>query len=337
MQNQGPVSLKDIARELNLSVSTVSRAIRNVGEVNPETRTRVLELAKRYQYRPNPYSMSLLGNNTHTLGVIIPHIESYLYASMLKGMNEAASLKNYRILTIFSDDSQVGDSHAVDELLHRRVDGILACPAKDTIDIRIYKKVIEFKIPLVLYYRDLDELNVSSFITDNENAIYVVTKKLIERGLHRIALIASMEPLSEGNERFNGYKRALLDYGISYRNEYIVHSTLNFSTLLEAVKNLLNYPEPPQAILCNDDNAAMTIMKFLKENNIKIPEEISIIGYNDDPYSSFLTPSISTIAQPGYLIGYKAAEQILYQVQNPKDASSYKTILQSGFIERESS
>jgi LacI family transcriptional regulator len=334
---KGPISLKDIARELNLSVSTVSRSIRNVGEISPETRQKVLDLAGKYNYRPNPYSMSLLGNKTKTLGVIIPEIENYLFASMLKGINDAASQHDYRILSIFSNDTQEGDHQAIDELLHRRVDGILTCPARDTVDTRHYMPVLEYNLPITFFYRSLSDFNAPCVVTDHENATYTVTRSLIEKGISRIALIASLEPISEDNQRFIGYQRALSDHRISFKNELIIHSTSNYSTLYASVINLLGISQPPEAIICNDDSAAMTVIKILKDKQIAIPDRINVIGYNDDPFSSFMTPSISTIAQPGYLIGYQAAKKTLQNVISPDQKDTSATILQSGFLERDSS
>ncbi len=189
------VSLKDIAKELNLSISTVSRAIRNIGEVNPETKKAVLELAEKWNYKPNPLAMGLLKNKTNTIGVIIPDIESYYYSSILRGIDKIAADNSYRILTCYSNDMYRNEIQAIDELLFSRVDGLITCPAQESVDFSYYQKLIDDKFPLVLVDRKCGDIRTSAIVTDNYRATFEVVEHLISLGCSRIALITSLEPL----------------------------------------------------------------------------------------------------------------------------------------------
>ena len=290
------VSLKDIAKELNLSISTVSRAIRNTGEINPETREAVLELAEKWNYKPNPLAMGLLKNKTNTIGIIIPDIESYYYSSILRGIDRIAIENSYRLLTCYSNDNYRNEIQAISELLFSRVEGIISCPARETTDFLYYKKLIEDKFPLVIVDRKSKDIRTTTIITDNYHSTFEVIEHLISASCKRIALITSFEPLSVGRHRFDAYKDALLKYNIPFERDLIIHGNLNISTSIEATRNLLRLPELPDAIIGSDDTVAMAAMKVIKEAGLKIPENIALVGFNDDPFSSFLEPSLTTVS-----------------------------------------
>ncbi len=330
-------SLKDIAKELNLSISTVSRAIRNVGELNPETRKAVLELAEKWNYKPNPLAMGLLKNKTNFIGVIIPDIESYYYSTILMGIDKILSDNNYRLLAFYSNDKYRNEVQAIDELLLSRVDGIITCPAQETVDFSHYRKLIDGNIPLVMIDRKCDEIKTSMVVTDNFRATFEVIDYLISTGCRRIALIASLEPLSVGRQRYEAYFATLKKYHLPLERDLIVHGNLGMSTSVEAAKNLLKLPQLPDAIIGSDDSVAMAAMKVIKESGLKIPEDISVVGFNDDPFSSFLEPALTTVSQPAYLMGMKASEKILQMISGEIKINLDKiTVLESAIVIRNS-
>jgi len=308
---RGQASLKDIAKALNISISTVSRALRGMGEVKPETRKAVLELADEWKYKPNPLALALLKDKTNTIGVILPEIESYYFASILKGINELALERGYRIITCYSNESVEGEKRAIDDLLFSRVDGIIACPANDLVDFSHYDYLQRELVPFVHIDRDCPGLQAHKVLTNNFNATKSVVNYLYSTGCKRIALIANLDLLAVGRQRYEGYIDALKDNNLPFDRDLIIHGNLGTSTSEEATKYLLALSPLPDSIICNNDSVAMAVMKMIKERGYSIPDDISIVGFSDDPFSSFLEPSLTTVAQPAYLIGMKALEVML--------------------------
>jgi LacI family transcriptional regulator len=335
MKNQA--SLKDIAKALNISISTVSRALRDTGEIHPDTRKLVLELAEKLNYKPNPLAMGLLKNRTQTIGVIIPEIDNNYFASMLRGIDKIAGEHGFRILICYTGESQQAEVRAVNDLMFSRVDGIIACPANDLTDYQHFQELIDAKFPLVHLDRDCIDLQVSKILTNNFTASFIVTEYLIKTGCRRIALITNLEPISVGRQRYDGYQQALLRYGIGFERELIIHSNLGISTSMEGAKNLLELIPLPDAIICNNDTVAMATMKVLKDNGLRIPQDVSVVGFTDDPFSSFLEPSLTTVSQPSYLMGLKAMETILAMLNNkiPVNVET-RTVMDAAFIIRKS-
>lgn len=331
------VSLKDIAKELNLSISTVSRAIRNIGEINPQTRKTVLELAEKWNYKPNPLAMGLLKNKTNTIGIIIPDIESYYYSSILRGIDKIASDSSYRIITCYSNDIYRNEIQAIDELLFSRVDGIITCPAQESVDFSYYQKLIVDKFPLVIFDRRCGAIKTSTIVTDNYRATFEVVEHLISLGCSRIALITSLEPLSVGRQRYEAYKDALIKHNIPHDRDLIIHGNLSMSTSIEAAKNLLKLSVLPDAIIGSDDTVAMAAMKVIKEAGLKIPENVAVVGFNDEPFSSFLEPSLTSVGQPAYLMGMKAMEKILQMITGDIEINFWETtVMESALVIRDS-
>lgn len=309
-------SLKDIAIELNVSISTVSRALRNTGEIHPETRKLVLELAEKLHYKPNPLAMGLLKNKTQTIGVIIPEIENYYFSNILRGIDKVADDNGYRIITCYTNDSQIAEVRAVNDLLFSRVDGIIACPANELTDYVHFQNLIDDEFPIVHVDRDCTDLATTKILTNNFTSAYTVVEYLITTGCKRIALITNLEPLSVGRQRYEGYQEALRKHRIPLDLQLIIHGNLGIGTSIESAKNLLKLTTPPDAIICNNDSVAMATMKVLKDSGLRIPEDISVVGFSDDPFSSFLEPALTTVSLPAYLIGMKAMEAILQMIDN---------------------
>jgi DNA-binding LacI/PurR family transcriptional regulator len=335
---KGPISLKDIAKELNLSISTVSRAIRNVGEVSPETREAVRQLARNLRYKPNPLATGLLKNQTRSIGVILPEIENYFFANLLRGMDKLASENDYRLVTFFSNNVCAEEMKSLEELVFFRIDGIIACPANDSVSFDHYTRLIENDIPVVIVDRDFPDLVVPKVLTDNYKATSRVIEHLVAGGRKRIALIANLEPLSVGRQRYDAYVDCMQYYHLPFDRDLIVHGNLGISTTVEATRGLLALPSPPDAIIGSDDAVAMVAMKIVKEHGLRVPEDISLVGFNDEPFASFLEPTLTSVAQPSYLMGMKAVELLLKQMDGSKTPSfPEKIVLESGLVIRNSS
>jgi len=331
------ISLKDIARELNLSISTVSRALRGVGEISQQTRDAVNELARKYRYRPNPLATGLLKNKTKILGVILPEIESYYFSTILRGIDKIAGEHEYKIMAFYSNESQKLEEQAIEELLYNNVEGIITCPAIESYEFVRYQNLIAEEIPFVVVERDIYNIESYRVVTNNYLVTSNVIEYLIHKGRKNIALITCLEPLSVGNERYRAYKNILKRNGIPLDRELIVHGNLNISTSIEATRNLLINKPRVDAIIGNSDMVAMAAMKVIKENGKKIPDDIALVGFNDDPYASFLEPSLSSVSQPAYLMGMRAAEGVFAMIEKKLPLNKpEKIILDSALILRNS-
>lgn len=330
-------SLKDIAKALNVSISTVSRALRDTGEIHPDTRQQVLELAEKLNYKPNPLAMGLLKNRTQTIGVIIPEIDDNYFSSILRGIDKVANENGFRLITCYTGDYQLSEIKALNDLMFSRVDGVIACPANDLTDYQHFQELLDDDFPLVHLDRDCVDLPVTKIMTNNFTSAYIVTEHLIKTGCRRIALITNLEPLSVGRQRYDGYQEALKKYEIPFERELIMHSNQKISTSMEGAKNLLELKPLPDAIICNNDTVAMATMKVLKDNGLAIPGDISVVGFSDDPFASFLEPSLTTVSQPAFLMGMKAMEVILSMLNREIPVKSEKYIvMESAFIVRNS-
>jgi len=332
-----PVSLKDIAKQLNVSISTVSRALRNKGEINPETRKGIIELAKKLKFRPNPLATGLLNKKTSTIGIVIPEIENYFYSTILRGMDSVASLSGYRLIVSYTNDNQTNEILAIQELMLSRVDGIIACPSSELYDFTHYYDIIDNNIPLVIFEREPEEIPTYKVVTDNIKSSIEVTEHLISKRCRRIAFITNLEPLAAGRLRYEGYKMALKKHNIPLDHELIIHGNMNISTSVEATINLLKKKPLPDAIIGNNDMVAMVAMKIAKEKGFRIPQDIAVAGFADEPFSSFLEPSLTSVGQPAYLIGMKSLEIMLQMINGDIPINEDKKIvLESALVIRDS-
>lgn len=330
-----PVSLKEIASELGVSVSTVSRALRNVGELSPETRKRVSEYAHKKFYRPNPHATGLLKSKSFTVGVIVPEIESGFYSAILRGIDRVAIQNGYRIITSFTNESYATEVLAINEMRYFRVDGIIACPALEAADYEHFTQLLEAKVPVCFFEREWEGLPVPSVTTDNYRAAYQLTEHLIGQGCLTIGLITNLEMLSPGRARHDGYLAALNRYGVPYVRDLVVHGNMNISTSREAVRHLLSFKQRPDALICHNDLVAMVAMKEVKEAGLDIPRDVAVAGFTDDVYSEYLSPGLTTVSQPLNEIGENCMRLVLDMLEGRSArGGDYKMMLPSRLITR---
>lgn len=331
------IALKDIARELNLSISTVSRALRNVGEVSEETRKKVKELAESWKYKPDPLALVLLKNKTRYIGVILPDPVNHFFSTILHGLNLIVQEHGYHLLISYSIDQSINEQKAIEDFLWARAEGMVICPSIDTIDIRKYLPVTASGVPLVFVERDIPEQNIPAVITDNYKAMRSLMEHLLAIGYRRIALVTNLEYYSVGKVCFEAYADALKKRHIALRKELIIHGNLSISTSVEAARHLLAVKPPPDAVVVTDDCSAMAMLKVFQEAGLSVPGDIGIAGFNDEPFSSYLTPSLTTVSRPGYLMGMKAGELLMEIITGNQPLNwPEKIVLESDLVIRDS-
>jgi DNA-binding LacI/PurR family transcriptional regulator len=329
-------TIKDLAHELNVSVSTISRALQNHQDIKPETKKAVLELARKLNYEPNHVAQSLRIKKTNTLGVIVPEIAMHFFSSTLSGMQEYAAQHGYTVMICQSMESVQVEKSNIHTLVANRVDGLLISLSSGTENVDHLQQLIDKNIPIILFDRVCDELDVSKVVVDDLQASFGAVDYLIQTGCRRIAYIGGPESLYISNQRLTGYRRALTKHNIRLSEDWVIHCNDLHSDPVTATHQLLGLPEIPDAIFCVNDPVAILAMQVLKEKHINIPDEISIIGFTNEPVSRFIEPSLTTVSQPSYEMGQTAARLFIDQLERPASHKPSTTILQTKLIVRNS-
>jgi LacI family transcriptional regulator len=333
------ITIKDIARKLNISPSTVSRALKDHPDINPNTRDAVKKIAREYNYRPNKIALSLLQNQSKTIGVIIPEIIHHFFSSVISGIEDVFYRENYNIIICQSQESYEREIKNVQTLLSSHIDGILMSISKETRNLDHIKNMQEVGLPLVFFDRIAEEIETDKVIVDDFGGGYQATEHLIHIGRRRIAHFYGPLNLLIGRNRFNGYKKALEDYDIPFDPELTVFCD-SYDQAIEETKKLLRMPQPPDGIFAVNDLTALGCMKAVKETGLRVPQDVSVVGFTNWLISKFADPPLTTIDQKGYLMGTEAAELLLNRINHEENRESEKPItklLDCKLIVRESS
>jgi LacI family transcriptional regulator len=309
------VTLKQIAEELGISVATVSKALKEYSDVSKRTRALVRETAHRLNYKPNSFAVNLRTKESKTIGIIIPEIVHHFFSSVIKGIVSQAEKKGYLVIMLQSNESYDLEKKQLDLLISKRVDGILISLANGTGNFDHIKNVISQDIPLVMFDKIAKVVNCSKVIIDDRKAAYMATQYLINIGCKKIAHFRG--PLLPQNsiDRFLGYKQALLDNNIKYDSSLVYINECSDKSFEEGKKNakqLLKDHKDVDGIFINTDLVAIGAMTLFLEKGIKIPEQINIVGFSNWFMSSVISPSLTTVDQPGFKMGKKAFK-ILYK------------------------
>jgi len=309
------VTLKQIAEELGISVATVSKALKDYSDVSKRTRALVRETAHRLNYKPNSFAVNLRTKESKTIGIIIPEIVHHFFSSVIKGIVSQAEKKGYLVIMLQSNESYDLEKKQLDLLISKRVDGILISLANGTGNFDHIKNVISQDIPLVMFDKIAKVVNCSKVIIDDRKAAYMATQYLINIGCKKIAHFRG--PLLPQNsiDRFLGYKQALLDNNIKYDSSLVYINECSDKSFEEGKKNakqLLKDHKDVDGIFINTDLVAIGAMTLFLEKGIKIPEQINIVGFSNWFMSSVISPSLTTVDQPGFKMGKKAFK-ILYK------------------------
>ncbi len=304
-------TLKDIASALKVSVSTVSRALRDSHEIGPETKKRIIDLARAMDYLPNPLALGLLKNKSFTVGVVVPKIGYYYNSLAISGIEETLERHGYSVMICQSNETQEQEVLHVKNLVASRVDGIIASLSEKTNDISHFIYAQSKGIPVIFFDRVPEYTNASKIMVDNENAALTAVEHLIESGKRKIAYIAGPENLRISNIRYEGYKKALCKHEIPVNKNLLIYCEFNETMGYDSCKSMINRGLDFDGIFAVNDRTAAGALTALRQYNIKVPEEVAVIGFNDESYDIFLEPTLSTIKQPAFEIGKEAAHIFL--------------------------
>ena len=331
---QQRVSLKDMAAMLGVSIATVSRALRNSHEVGEDMRRKVQNLAKELNYRPNPFAQSLRKEAPRIIGVVLPNLVTHYYASVLDGIECYAREKDYSVFASNSHENHEDEALAIENFVSMHVEGIIACLAQDTVDYSHFQKIHSMGIPLVFFARTcLPEL-FSHVVADGDVAARNATRHLIASGNRRIAFIGGPNHLDMVRRRKHGYLEALREAGIPIDRDLVFCDRIDFEVARDATLRLLSREDRPDAILAFNDIVTYAAFDAIKAKGLKIPEDVSIIGFSDGDTAAFVTPRLTTIADQANLQGRKACELLMRNING--DKKIYHEVVPMELIIRES-
>lgn len=331
-----PATIKDIAKQLNISISTVSRAMRNAPDVNAETKKAVMALSEQLNYQPNKLALSLKQKQTHNIGVIVPNLD-YVMSTMVKGIDEVALEAGYTVMVCQSNESFGREIVNTRRLLDSLVDGMIVSVSSETKVFDHFKKVQEKQMPMVVFDRVTPFLKAPGVRIDNEEGGILATEHLIEQGYKRIAILAGPKNLGISNQRLEGYLRALKKHKLKPDNDLIIHCDFNQQYAYLATQELLAMKKRPDAIFTISDRMAIGAMLAIKEKGLKMPQDIGLVGFNNEPVVSLVTPGISSVDQPAFELGKMAAKLFIETMHNNNDMSEVEEVLRPRLIIRESS
>lgn len=329
-------TIKDIAKRLNISTSTVSRALRNAPDVNQQTRNAVVALSEELSYQPSRLALSLQQKQTHTIGVIVPNLD-YVMATMVRGIDEVALEAGYTVMVCQSNESFGREMVNTRRLLDSLVDGFIVSVSSETKVFDHFKKIQQKGMPMVVFDRVSTDLTAPKVKLDNVEGGCMAAEHLIEQGYKRIAILAGPKNLAISNERLEGYLKALKKFKIKTDASLIVHCSFNQQDAYEAAVDLLKMKNRPDAIFTISDRMALGAMLAIKEKGLRMPADIGLVGFNNEPVTSLLTPGISSVEQPAFELGKAAAKLFLEQMHHEEDLSSIEKVLKPRLIVRESS
>jgi len=329
-------TIKDIARKLHISVSTVSRALRNLPDVNPETKKAVQELAKKLNYEPNYIAQSLINRKTRIIGVIVPVIASPVFGRILAGMNDSAQQHNYQLMICQSNENAELEACLIRQLASFKIDGLLISVSGQTKGEQCFEILKRKEVPMILFDRVISEMDVTKIIVDGFHSSFLAVEHLIKSGRRCIAHLSGPPHLSISIGRLNGYLAALNKHRIAV-NEKLIIPCQNFEQdAAAAIRKLFSQKPYPDAIFTINDASAVTVIQFLNKKGIRIPEEVAVIGFNDDPFCEIVVPSLTTVRLPCYEIGKRAVEMLIERINDHTIAPETVT-LNSKLIIRNSS
>lgn len=320
-------TIHDIAKKLNLSASTISRALNNNPIISEATRKKIKQTAEEMGYRPNVLAANFRTKKTNTIGVIVPLINRHFFSSVISGIEDIAYKQGFAVTISQSNDDFEKENKIAHTLFANRVDGLILSIGMQTKTFDHLKLFAEKNIPLVFFDRVVNEIEAHKIVVDDFGGAYRATKHLIEQGAKRIAHIGGPLSLNIYKNRQAGFCKALQESGLSADKNLIINNNLRHKDGELAIKKLIQNNKLPDAIFCANDTTALSTIVYLQKNNIKVPKDIAVIGFSNEPFSELVTPSISTVKQPGFLMGKKAAELLIQQINNKGKTQKFETIL----------
>ena len=335
MATQRRISLKDLAKELGVSIATVSRALHSSPEIGKEMQQRVKDLARSWGYRPNPFAQSLRNESTRMIGVVVPNLVTHYYASVLDGIEDEARRHGYSVISANTHEDSQTEVKAIDNFINLHVEGIIACLSQNTTDYSHFEEIAQMGIPLVFFGRTCLTDRFSTVTGNGDEAAQLATQHLIDTGSRRIAFIAGPNTLDMVRRRKHGYLEALRESRIPIDRSLVVCEKIDYEWAREATLRLLQLDNRPDAILAFNDIITFAAFTAIKQQGLRIPEDVALIGFTDDVHARYVTPQLSAIEDQSHLMGTTACQLLLRSIKG--DTRVYHEVVSQQLVIRQSS
>lgn len=338
MKREKEITIYDIAKQLDLSAATVSRALKDHPAINKHTRKKITDLATKLGYRSNTFASNLRKQRTNTIGVMVHELRSQFMTSVLAGIEKITTEANYDLIIAHSSETFKKEEANAQNLFHKRVDGVIASLAFDTENLSHFEPFERKGIPVIFFDRVFEDSEGAKVIINNRKAGYEATAHLIEQGCKRIAHITANLKRNVYAERLKGYQQALAEHGLKYHEKYVIVDDLSEEASIHSARKILAMRPMPDGIFITNDFCAAVCIQTLKEAGIRIPEDIAVVGFNNDVICKIIEPKLSTINYPGIEIGEIVARNLINHLQGNTNINLTNTIIiKSELIVRESS
>ena len=338
MAKQSETTIHDIAKQLNISASTVSRALKDSSLISKKTRALIKQKAEELGYRPNTYAANLRTRRSNTIGVLVPLINRHFFSSVISGIEEVAYNSGFAVTIAQSNDNFEKETKIAQTFFSNRVDGLILSIGMRTTSFGHLKVFADRNVPLVFFDRVVHEIPAHKIVADDFRGGFIATEHLIQQGAKKIAHIGGPLNLEIYSKRLEGFRMAMKKAGLTVNESMLLHNSLTREDGEQAIKKLMANPVLPEAIFCGNDTTALSVILYLKKKGYKVPDDFLIVGFSNEPFSEVITPSITTVKQPGFEIGKRAAELIIQQITTPGNNLKHQTItMPTELIIRESS
>ncbi len=327
--------MKDLAQELGVSIATVSRALRSSPEIGQDMQMKVKELAKRRNYRPNPFAQSLRKEAPRVIGVVVPNLVTHYYAAVLDGIEDEARKAGYSVISANTHEDTDIEIRAIDNFISLHVEGIIACLSQNTTDYSHFEEIANMGIPLVFFGRTCLTDRFSCVTANGDEAAFKATQHLIDTGSRRIAFIGGPNHLDMVKRRKHGYLEALRENRIPIDRNLVACEKIDYEWALETTTNLLQQAERPDAILAFNDIITFAAFTAIKQQGLRIPEDVALIGFTDDVHAQYVTPRMSAIEDQSHLMGQTACQLLLKTING--DPKIYRKIVPQELVIRDTS
>lgn len=336
MKRSHQITIKDVARELKISVATVSRAFRNTYDVSEATREKVLSKSRELGYRTNFNATGLVTHKSHNIAVILPTITNYYFSTVITGIQEVAYNNGYNIILYVTGESQIREISIAEDLSLSSIDGLLVCVTSESRKSTHFQKIIDSGIPVVFFDRAAEISNISKVIQNDFEGAFIAVEHLIKNGYQNIAHIGGPFPLQFTKERLRGYLAALKKYNLPIRHNWIIHSEFTQQSGSEDTKKLWTSGIKPDGIFAVNDRKAIGAILALKEKGITVGKDVGVVGFTNDPMSAIISPSLTTVEEPAFEIGKKGCGLLLKHITK-KTFVPEEIVLNGKLVIRESS
>jgi LacI family transcriptional regulator len=338
MNPEKEITIYDLAKALNISVATISRALKDDPVVSKKTKKKITDLAEAMGYRSNHFARNLRNRKTHMIGVIIPRVNSYFMSTVIAGIEKVTNEAGFNLIISQSSESVQKEILSAKTMFNNRVDGLLVSLAYDTVDTSHFELFARKNIPFLFFDRVATDNRWTNVLIDNRKAGYEATAHLASMGCRRIVHITADSRSNVYKDRLAGYRDALEDHGLPYNERYVLRNNLTQDAGAEAAALLRAMDPLPDGVFVSNDNCAVGCLLALKRGGLRIPDDIAFVGFNNDPVSTVLDPNLTTVNYPGYEMGVVAARNLIHHLNGTSSLESTNTILlKSELIVRASS